>query len=161
MLCLPTITAPVALSLRTTSASSDGMRLANTALPHVVLTPAVSNRSLRPMGIPCSGPRHLPACASASNTRACASACSAITVMYALTRGFSLSVRARHARVSSTGEILPRRICSDAWVRVQSVGEDDGVCAVADAANSTASASRRVGVEGMIPSLSQTGEQAY
>jgi hypothetical protein len=51
--------------------------------------------SLSASGIPCSGPRDLPLASSASSARACASAASAVTVMYALICGFSRSMRAR------------------------------------------------------------------
>src|SRR5579872_2429132 len=142
--------APAALSLRTTSASSEGMRSAKTALAQVVFVPAVSNRSFKAMGMPCRGPRHLPDCRSASRSRACTKACSPITVINALVFGFSFSIRERQVRVSSTGEIFPCRICWEACARVQSLGEEDsGVPAAADAANNAASVSRRVGSEGI------------
>ena len=127
MFCLPTITAPAALSRRTTSASSVGTRSANNALPPVVLTPAVSNKSLRPTGIPCRGPRQRPFMISASARPASAMACSAITVMNAFSIGFRRSIRARHAAVNSFGETFFLRTSSLAS-HSETVGRSGGAC---------------------------------
>ena len=67
MLHLPTSTAPAARRRRVTSASSVGMLAASVLLPAVVRTPAASILSLRPMGMPCSGPRQWPAACSLSS----------------------------------------------------------------------------------------------
>jgi len=50
--------------------------------------------------------------------RACSSARSAVTAINALRRGLSRSMRARHSRVSSSGDRRRVRICSAASVRV-------------------------------------------
>src|SRR6185436_14466160 len=54
-------TAPASRSRTTTSASSSITRFSKSADPQVVRTPLVANRSLTPYGMPCSGPRYLPA----------------------------------------------------------------------------------------------------
>src|SRR5947207_1320750 len=54
-------TAPALRSRSTTVASLSGTRVWYGSAPNVVRMPLVSNRSLRPKGIPCSGPRYLPA----------------------------------------------------------------------------------------------------
>src|SRR5688572_9625455 len=121
MLCLPSNMAPAALSLRTTSASCVGTRSLNKALPVVVLTPAVSNKSFSPIGMPCSGPRSLARWTSASASRACARADSVVTVMYAFSDGLSCSIRARQALVNSTGETFFRRTSAAASVMLSLV----------------------------------------
>src|SRR5215467_5442698 len=104
-LFFPTNTAPACRKRRTISASSDGTRFSCNALADVVRTPAVSIRSLSAMGIPCSGPRHIPRTISSSAARASASADSSVTVIKALSDGFSFSMCPRHSRVISTGDI--------------------------------------------------------
>jgi hypothetical protein len=73
MLSLATSTAPASCKRFTTAASSLGTRFLNGSAPYVVGIPAVSSRSLPPQGIPCNGPRYLPAptsVRSSQNTRA-------------------------------------------------------------------------------------------
>ena len=82
-LSLATSTAPASCSRFTTAASAVGTRLRNGSAPYVVGMPAVSSRSLTPHGMPCSGPRYLPAAISASACFACASAESRVSVMIA------------------------------------------------------------------------------
>ena len=122
----------------TTGASALGTRCAYTALAAVVSTPAVSMLSLSASGMPCSGPRLLPAASSVSSARACASAGSAVTVMYAFTRGFSRSIRSKYARVSATGESSReaiRRAASAIVSVVRSVDAGGCACARAPAAS--------------------------
>jgi hypothetical protein len=121
MLSLPKIIAPAFFSLRITSASSAGMRSLNSSLAPVVRTPAVSMLSFMAMGIPCRGPRHLPRRASASISRAVTRADSRVTVMNAFTAGLDLSIRFRHASVSSTGEAPLLRRSSEAFFKVRLV----------------------------------------
>ncbi len=59
-------TAPASFSRATTAESVAGTRLRNGSAPYVVAMPAVSSRSFTPYGMPCSGPRYLPAAISAS-----------------------------------------------------------------------------------------------
>ena len=66
---LPTMTAPAARSLRTTSASSV-LAGPYAALPYVVTSPATSTSSLIAIGTPSSGSR------SPASSRACAAAAS-------------------------------------------------------------------------------------
>ena len=54
---LPSTMTPASRSLATEVASLAGTRCSSTLDCAVVRTPAVSYRSLRPMGTPCSGPR--------------------------------------------------------------------------------------------------------
>src|ERR1700691_167318 len=61
MLNLATSTAPASCRRCTTAASCAGTRFLNGSAPYVVGMPAVSRRSLAPQGIPCKGPRYLPA----------------------------------------------------------------------------------------------------
>src|SRR5215470_14213082 len=63
---LANITAPASFSLRTTTESAEGTRLRNGSAPYVVGMSFVSSRSFTPYGMPCSGPRYLPAAISAS-----------------------------------------------------------------------------------------------
>src|SRR5215471_5466144 len=58
---------------------------------------------------------------SASASRACASADSAVTVMKAFNLEFSRSIRSRHACVSSTGETFLLRTSSEASLRLSRV----------------------------------------
>src|SRR4051812_36990258 len=81
MLSLATSTAPASFRRFTTVASAVGTRSRKGSAPYVVGMPAVSSRSLPPHGIPCNGPRYLPAAISASACLACASACSRVRVI--------------------------------------------------------------------------------
>jgi hypothetical protein len=114
MFSLPNKIAPASLSRWTTAASCSGIRSLNRADAAVVLTPAVSIRSLSAIGIPCSGPRHRPCCTSDSARRASANADSAVTVINAFSNGFCASIRARHACVSSTGDTILDLTSADA-----------------------------------------------
>ena len=81
MASLPSSTLPACRSLAVVVASSSGTLSAITRELAVVRTPAVSYRSFRAMGTPCSGPRWSPRSISASAVLASASASSARTVM--------------------------------------------------------------------------------
>src|SRR5262249_44158996 len=59
-------TAPALRNRTTTSASSSMTRCSKSAAPHVVGVPFTAKRSFTPHGMPCSGPRYLPALISAS-----------------------------------------------------------------------------------------------
>ena len=88
ILFLPRNTAPAARSATTTAASVSA--LAAYALerdPAVVRTSATSNRSFTEIGMPCSGPRSVPAANSASSDVAWRSASSAVTSMKACRSG--------------------------------------------------------------------------
>src|SRR5262249_329978 len=63
-------TAPASFNLRTTAESAEGTRLRNGSAPYVVGMSFVSRRSFTPYGMPCSGPRYLPAAISASGALA-------------------------------------------------------------------------------------------
>src|SRR6185503_6202020 len=67
-------TAPALRRRCTTSASSSMTRFSKSFEPHVVRTPFVAKRSFTPYGMPCSGPRYLPAAISLSACAASASA---------------------------------------------------------------------------------------
>ena len=73
----------------------------------MVRTPSVQNRSLIASGMPVSG-ANSPRASAASAASACASARSPVTVMKAFSRGFSASIAARCASVSSRAEKSPR-----------------------------------------------------
>src|SRR6478609_2654959 len=126
MFSLPSSTAPASFSRRTISASCLGTRSLNKPLAAVVRTPAVSNRSLSAMGTPWSGPRQWLRWISASASRACASADSAVTVINALSFGLSRSMRFRHDCVSSTGETFLSRMRREASLRLSHVPFDAG-----------------------------------
>jgi hypothetical protein len=82
-------TAPASRRRTTTSASSSMMRSLKSAAPHVVGTPLVSKRSFTPYGIPCSGPRYLPAAISASAFAASANPCDSMIVTAQFSVGLS------------------------------------------------------------------------
>src|SRR5918995_5190989 len=77
---LPSSTAPAARSLRTSVASYSGTRSRYGSAPQPVTVPFVSNKSLSPYGIPCSGPRLTPARSSASAASASARARPWVTI---------------------------------------------------------------------------------
>ena len=60
--------------------------------------------SLRPIGMPCNGPRYLPAAISASAARAAPRASSASTRMKLLSRPSSRAMRSSRLSTSSTGD---------------------------------------------------------
>ena len=128
-LSLPRKTAPASRSRRTTSASSVGTRCSKTALAAVVRRPAVSMLSFSAIGMPCSGPRHRPAASSSSARRASASALSSVTVMNALSCASKRSIRARQARVSSTGETARDFSASAAELRSRSASSSSAPAA--------------------------------
>ena len=69
--------------------------------------PAVSSRSFTPNGMPCSGPRYLPAAISASAFLACASASSFVSVMMQRSFGSNCSIRLQiDVRQALGGELL-------------------------------------------------------
>jgi hypothetical protein len=89
---------------------------------------------LRPTGMPCNAPRHRPLLMSRSAAFASASALSAVTVMNAFKSGFSRSIRARHALVSSVEEIFrprTRSLASSNVSRVRSSPDRFVTCASA------------------------------
>ena len=92
---LPSSTVPAAFSRATTVASCDGTRCSSTFDCAVVRTPAVSYRSFRAMGMPCSGPRYSPATMAASAARASATAESASTVTYEFRPPSTASMRSK------------------------------------------------------------------
>ena len=61
-------------------ASTSAIRCSYGFAPQVVRIPLVSKRSFTPNGMPCSGPRYLPALISRSALAACASASSSVSV---------------------------------------------------------------------------------
>ena len=107
---LPSRTPPASSSRRTKGASTSGTRSAKMHDPDIVRTPFVKARSLMVNGMPWSGPRARPRITASSASRAASSACSAVSVQTALSVGFRRSMRARTARVSSTGETFFARM---------------------------------------------------
>src|SRR5262245_4502804 len=108
---LPTTLAPAARSRSTIKPSSVGTWCSKIFEPHVVLIPRVGVRSLMETGTPCNAPgRALRRVTVAVALRASASADSAATVQYALTFGFTRSIWASTACVTSSGETLRWRM---------------------------------------------------
>ena len=101
---MPITIAPASWSFRVTVASVVGTQSARIFEPPVVFTPTVWYRSFRLIGMPWSGPRSLPSSSARSAAWACASACSRVIVMNALSGPSRRSARSRIALVSSTGE---------------------------------------------------------
>jgi hypothetical protein len=81
------------------------MRSANTPLPAVVLTPAVSIRSFRAMGMR-GGPAPFAGADVSFRFAGWASAASGVTVIKAFRTGFWTSIFFKQAWVSSTGDRL-------------------------------------------------------
>ncbi len=71
---MPSRTAPDARSFATTGESLAGIECSSATLPAVVGMPAASRLSLTSTGMPCSGPRTVPAARSASALAASSSA---------------------------------------------------------------------------------------
>jgi hypothetical protein len=94
-LVLPSSTAPARRSASATNESRSGTRPRCVSAPQLVSTPAVSRMSLRPYGIPCSGPSHSPRPSMASSASASASAGAARTVAKQSSAGFRRSMRSR------------------------------------------------------------------
>ena len=107
---LPTSTAPASRSRRTGTASSAGTWSAKISDPIVVRTPLVNTRSFTENGTPWSGPSGSPRITAASARRAVSRASSAVTVMNALTVGWSASMRASTASTTATGDTSLERI---------------------------------------------------
>ena len=101
---LPTSTVPAWANFSAQVASLSGMLSCRIFDPQVVGIPLVSTMSLRPIGMPCSGPFGRPAMIAASAARASASARSSVRCTKACSRSSSLCTRSRQAWVSSTGE---------------------------------------------------------
>src|SRR5262249_29034136 len=87
--------------------------------PHVVLMPFVANRSFAPHGIPCSGPRYLPALISLSACSACFIASSSVSVTTHRSFGPYRLSRDRYILVNSTGDTLRVRTSSDSSATVK------------------------------------------
>src|SRR5207245_2602822 len=101
----PRMTAPAARSRPTTTASSSGTASANSREPPVVRRPRVKMTSLIDSGTPCRAPNGSALVTAITASRAPRRARSWATRQNALRRGFSASIRASTASVSSTGEI--------------------------------------------------------
>src|SRR3972149_6313945 len=110
VLVLPRITAPAALSRSTAIASSSGTKSAKMREPPVVTIPRVKRTSLMDTGTPCTAPSGSPCMMAASAIFAPWRATSAVTAQKALSVGFSRSMRASSASVSSTGESFLARM---------------------------------------------------
>ena len=106
---LATTTAPAARSRATAAASAvAGGASANTFEPHLVGSPATSNKSFTPSATPCSGPRHRPWASSSVSAAACARARSASRVTTRLYG--SAASRSRASLTCSVGESSPDRM---------------------------------------------------
>src|SRR6266478_8677785 len=111
VLVLPSWIAPAASSRSTIGALSVGTLSAKSRVPKVVRMPFVVTRSLVENGTPCRGPSRAPFLPTArSAARACFIAWSAVRVTKALSFGFTRSMRASTAVMTSTGESLRRLI---------------------------------------------------
>ena len=107
---LPTITPPCSRTRATEGESSGhGPRGSIARDPRRVGWPRVSRTSLTETGTPSSSPRGSPRRQRSSDSRAAASASSAVTRQKALTAGSASSMRASTASVASTGERIPVR----------------------------------------------------
>src|ERR1700677_2917287 len=110
MVSFPIKIVPASASLRTVVASTRGTLFMSWREFAVVRIPAVAKASLRPIGIPCSGPRYPPRAISRSAERACSKASSSVGVTNAWSTGCSCSMRTLHSAVSTTGERALRSI---------------------------------------------------
>lgn len=107
---LPRITAPASRNRATGGESTgSGATPSVVRLPRRVGKPFIRLRSLTVAGTPSIGPRGRPSRQRASLARAASRAPSASTRVKAPTSPFHRSIRARQARVASTGERAPRR----------------------------------------------------
>jgi hypothetical protein len=107
---LPRNTAPCSRSRATEGASSSQAPAGAMVLePRRVGAPRRSRMSLTVTGTPSTSPRGSPARHRRSDSAACSSAVRASTRTNALTASSTVSIRARAARVASTGEIAPDR----------------------------------------------------
>ena len=119
---LPSSTLPASCKGRATVASRSGTRPLYAAVPAAVTMPAVSIRSLSPIGTPCRGPRRRPWRTSSASACASARARSAVTVTNAVSSGFNFSMRAKYASVTSTGDSSPPATAAAVSLSVSSVG---------------------------------------
>src|SRR5919108_3031423 len=103
MLVLPRVTMPASFSRATTVASYGDTKLSSIREPQLVLTPCVQKMSLWASGRPVDGAAD-PAARARSAAAAWARACSRITVMKALSRGWEASIRPSRLVVSSVTE---------------------------------------------------------
>src|SRR5262245_56475713 len=121
MLSLPSVIAPACRKRAVAVHSIVGAKYSRVFVPHEVGRPGTWQRSLYASGTPCSGPRLRPEASSASSARAEARAPSGSRVMNAWMRPSRRSIRVRHSRVASTGEILRAAIARPSVCAVQSV----------------------------------------
>ena len=102
---LPSWMAPAAFMRSTIGASSAGTLSAYSRVPNVVRMPFVATRSLVENGTPWSGPSFAPFLMTwRSAARASFIACSGVRVTNALRTGFTRSMRASTAFITSTGD---------------------------------------------------------
>jgi len=80
-------------------------RLRYGVIPHVVFVPRTANRSLSPHGIPCNGPRYVPAAISSSARRAWRCAKSSVRLTTHRSLGSYCFRRDRYSFVRSVGLI--------------------------------------------------------
>jgi hypothetical protein len=117
---LPTMMAPAARNLRTTSASVDASRT-RPAAPNIVGTPSTSTSSLTAIGIPSKGAWR-PAARLRSARAASASASCLSTTRNALSVGWLASIASSDCLVSSTDVTLP---LASRYSRLVRVGRGD------------------------------------
>src|SRR5258706_11468866 len=110
---LPISTPPAAYRRRVTTASAAGTLSCSSLECAVVLIPVVSMMSLRENGMPCSGPRSIPAAISSAAARACAIATSSVRVMKLWSWPSWRLMRASRASASSIGDSFLARIRRD------------------------------------------------
>ena len=112
----PSITAPARRMPAATRESSRGRWSSNARDPPVVGSPSTSMLSLKMIGMPCIGPRVLPAARSASSARASAIAAgfSASIECSAGPCRSNLESRARYSRTTSCVVVSPR--VSASWI---------------------------------------------
>src|SRR5207237_1062633 len=102
---LPIRTVPAAASFSAQAASVSGMLSCRIFEPQVVGMPLVSTMSLRPIGMPCSGPFGPPAMIALSASRASASARSSVKWTKACRRSSRARTRSRQARASRKSSV--------------------------------------------------------
>ncbi len=107
---LPRKTAPCARSRATEGASSARLPFSDRVLdPLRVGVPRISRMSFTVTGTPSTNPAGSPRRHRSADSRACASACSAVIRTKAFTSGWIDSARSSAARVASTGLKAPVR----------------------------------------------------
>ena len=87
--------------------SCPAMLFASRCVPAVVGTPFTSNRSFAAYGMPCRTPKFAPPFNAISAARACARACSGMTLINACSRSSSASIRPRSSSAIFTGLSRP------------------------------------------------------